>query len=151
MTIALTALTLFLAAAPEKHMKFDAVPEVVRTKVHQKYPQAKVIDAELETDARGQAVYEVKLTVGTVKTELSFTADGVLISEERVVPWKSVPAAVQKALVSSAAKDLKVERVEEVTEGDVVTWELAGKRADGKRVEVVIDRQGKVEVKAATE
>lgn len=151
MTIALSALMLLLSATPEKHMKFETLPEVVRTKVHEKYPHAKVIDAELETTHDRKTVYEVKLSVAGAVTELSFTAEGNLVSEERTVPWKSVPDEIQKAFAASAAKDLKIERVEEVTEGETVTWELAGKGTDGKRVEVVIDRKGTVVVKAATE
>ena len=152
MAITLCALTLLLSAAPEKQVKFETLPEVVRTKVHEKYPQAKVVGAEAETNRDGKTVYEVKLSLAAgAKTEISFTAEGVLVSEERVVAWKSVPAEIQKALATSPVKDLKIERVEEVTEGETVTWEIVGKGADGKRLEVVIDRKGTVEVKAATE
>ena len=130
MPLTLCAITLLLTATPEKHVKFESLPEVVRTKVHEKYPQAKVLGAEIET-SEGKTVYEVKLSVAGARTELSLSAEGAIVSEERVVAWKNVPVEVQKALAGSAAKDLKVERAEEVTEGGSVTWEITGKRADG--------------------
>ena len=149
-TMMMCALSLLLTAKDEKHLKFEALPEAVRLKVNEKFPKAKVVDAELEKGPDGKEVYEVKVLLAGAKTEVSLTAEGTIVSLERTVEWKNVPADVKKALAASAAKDLKIERAEEVTEGEVVTWELAGKRG-GKRFEVVIDAKGAVEVKAATE
>ena len=150
-TMMACALTLMLSAKADKHVKFETLPEVVRARVQEKFPKAKVVDAELEKGRDGKDVYEVKLMVEGAKTEISITPEGTVVSVERIVAWKSAPAEVKKALASSAAKDLKVERAEEVTEGEAVSWEVTGTGKDGKRVEVVIDAQGGVTVKTATE
>ncbi len=144
----LFALVLSLAAAP---LTFETLPEPVRAQVHTKYPEAKVRSVEAEKGDDGKVVYEIKLTVAGARTELSIAPDGTLVSEERVVELKATPVEVQRAFAASSEKGLKVERVEEVTAGGVVTWEIAGRRANGKRVEVVIDAQGTVKVHPATE
>ena len=140
-------LVVSLAAAP---LTFEKLPESVRAKVQSRYPGAKVTGVEVEKD-EGKVVYEIKFTLAGAEIEVSVAPDGKVVSEERKVALKDLPQAVQKAFASSAEKALKVERVDEVTEGGVKTWEIAGLRADGKRVEVVIDAQGVVEVHPATE
>ena len=93
----------------------------------------------------------VKFTLAGAQTEVSVAPDGTVVAEERKIALKDAPAAVQKAFSSSAEKGLKIEDVEEVTESGVMTWEISGRRADGKRVEVVIDVHGTLKVHAATE
>jgi uncharacterized membrane protein YkoI len=151
MTTLACAVALLMTAVPQKHLPLEALPDVVRAAARAKYPHGTVLEAERETGHDGQAVYEVKLSVAGAKIELSVTAHGVLVAEERVVAWKSAPASVRQALEGSTANDLEVERAEQVIEGEQVTWEVVGRRADGRRVEVIIDSRGMVQVKPATE
>lgn len=142
MTHAITLL-LTLATAP---LTFDQLPAPVRAAVHTKYPDAKVLGVEKEKND-----YEIKMTVDGAGTELTVAFDGTVLAEERVVAFKSMPAQLQKAFADSPEKTLAVERVEEVTEKGEKTYEIAGKRADGKRVEVIITAKGQLTVKPATE
>ena len=87
-------LMLALGAAP---LTFDRLPEPVKAAVHKALPAATVISVERE-QSKDKLVFEVKLKQAGQVIELSLSADGTLVSEERVVKLADAPAYVRKAI-----------------------------------------------------
>ena len=69
--------------------------------------------------------------------DLLFDAAGALIEVEEEVASDTLPAAVQTALKARG----KVQKVEAVTKGSVVTYEAEIEK-NGKKSEVVVDGRG---------
>lgn len=127
------------------------VPDAVTKTIHDTYPKATVKSVEEEHE-HGKVVFEAKLDLGTDgATELSIDPSGVLVSEERVISFAQLPAEVKQGLAKSAFAKATVERIEKVTEGGAVSYEITVR--DGKRrVEVVFDAKGTMSTShAATE
>lgn len=124
----------------------STLPAPVRAALSSKWPKAKVLKVEVEEKQK----FEVELSSPEGAFEVTFAADGSLLGEERVMPLTAAPAAVQKTVASWTG--FKVERVERVTEGKVVTWEIVARPAKGGSVEIVLSNEG-AELKrgAATE
>lgn len=142
--LALVASLLVVTAgrADEEKVPLDKVPAAVLDAVKAKYPGAELTGAEKETE-KGATVYEVALKDKGQKIEATFKADGTLVSVEKEVAVKDLPRAVADALHSKYA-GAKVKKAEEETEGDKVTYEVRLVTAEGKKMEVVFDRSGKV-------
>lgn len=140
-------LLLALGAAP---LTFDKLPEPVKAAVHKALPGAAVISVERE-QSKDKVVFEVKLKQAGQVIELSLTADGTVVSEERVVKLADAPAHVRKAVSEALPATAKIEQVEQVTEGGVTTFEVTARKADGKRVELTIQPDGSTRTEPATE
>ncbi|MEO6954389.1 MAG: PepSY-like domain-containing protein [Polyangia bacterium] len=102
-----TAISLFVVialAAPvhasDKPIEASAVPKPVIAKVHTKYPAAKILGYELETED-GQTSYEVKIADGARQLEVLCSADGAIVAEEEKIAIADVPARVRDALKNS--------------------------------------------------
>lgn len=126
---------------------FEKLPEPVRAAVHKAFGNAKVVSVDEEKE-EGKVVYEVKVKHEGNLVELSLHADGTVISEERAMKLEEAPAYVRNAITTAGGK---VETVEQVTEGGVVTFEAVVRKADKSRVELVIGADGGVQSKPATE
>ena len=129
-------------AAEEKKIPLDKVPAAVLGAVKAKYPGAELTGAEKEKE-KGVTVYEVALKDKGRRIEATFEADGTLVSVEKAVSVKDLPRAVADALDAKYPK-AKVKKAEEETEGDKLTYEIHLVTAEGKKMEVVFDRSGKV-------
>jgi uncharacterized membrane protein YkoI len=141
---------LLLSLVAEKKISFDQLPAPVKAAVQRAFGKSKILSVEEERE-EGKLVYEVKAKHEGHVVELELTGEGTVIAEERQLKLEEAPAAIRQAVTSSLPAGGKVEGVEQVTEAGVVTFEVAVKKADGARVELIIQGDGGVVVKPATE
>lgn len=139
----MTLTALLLAASP-------SLPPAVRDALAKVWPKAHVVRVEREAKA-GKVGWEVALKVDAQAFEATFDDAGHLLAEEHVVTLDALPAAVRDALKAATPKGATFERVEQVTEGDHVTFEAVVKPTKGERLELVVDTDGHVTQHAATE
>ena len=66
----------------ETEMKESALPQAVKAAIAKDFAGYKIDEIEKSTDANGAASYEMEAVKGKVKLEISFDADGKLISNE---------------------------------------------------------------------
>lgn len=128
-------------------LAFEKLPEPVKAAVFKAYPDAKVMGAEEEQD-EGKLVYEVKFKHGAQVIELSLSADGQVVAEEKVIKLEQTPELVRKALAGALPAGAKIERVEQVTEAGKETYEADVRNKDGSRLELVVDSKGAVVTKS---
>lgn len=114
----------------------STLPAPIRAALSSNWPKAKV----LKVDAEKKEKFEVELRSTEGAFEVTFAADGSVLGEERAMPLTSAPAAVQKTVASWAG--WKVERIERVTEGKIVTWEIVARPAKGSSMEIVLSSEG---------
>ncbi len=124
-------------------LPFEKLPAPVKAAVFKAYPDAKVLSAEEERE-EGKVVYEVKFKHGAQEIELSLSVDGQVLAEEKVVRLEQTPEVVRKAIAGALPAGARVESVEQVTEAGKETWEAAVRKADGSRIELVVDANGSV-------
>jgi uncharacterized membrane protein YkoI len=136
------ALVARVRADEEEKIPLDKVPKAVLDAVKAKYPAGELKGAEKETED-GKTVYEIALKDKGQNIEATFKPDGTLVSIEKEIALKDLPKAVAEALDAKYPK-ATVNKVEEETEGDKVTYELQLVTADKKHLEVVFDPTGKV-------
>ena len=98
--------------------------------------------AEKETE-NGKTVYEIKIKDKDQKLEVSFTPEGTLTEIEKTIDVKALPKEVTDALDAKYPK-ATLEKAEEVTAGDKVTYEVRLTTAEKKKLEVELDAKGKV-------
>ncbi len=131
MLISLTLL--FLSADPQG----ASLPGPVRSALSSRWPQAKVV--KVETEKPGQLEIELTSPEGTF--EVTFSSNGQLLGEERAIELAAAPAPVQKTVGSWAG--WKVLRIERVTEGKVITFEILAQPQQGAPQEIVLAADGK--------
>jgi hypothetical protein len=130
------------ARADEEKVPLDKLPKAVTDAVKAKYPGAKLTGAEKEKE-KDQTVYEVALEHKGQKLEVTLKPDGTIVSVEKEIAAKDLPKAVTAALDSKYPK-ATIKKVEEITTGEKVTYEVLLVTAAKKRLEVVFDTTGKV-------
>lgn len=138
-----TSLALLLSAAP-------SLPPAVREAVAKTWPAARVVRVEREGKPAKPA-WELSLKDGDRAFEATFDDAGHLLAEEHAVPLDALPPKVRDALKAATPKGATLERVEQVTEGERVTWEAVARPAKGERLELVVDGDGHVMQHPATE
>jgi hypothetical protein len=131
------------AAQEESEQKLERkeVPAAVLAAFAKLYPKAEVIGYTKETDEQGRTVYEVESTEGGVHRDVTFLADGSLVSIEESVEFSALPAAVQQA-VKKKYPGAKVVLAEKISKGGRVAYELH-LEVEKKEVELVLDASGK--------
>ncbi len=123
----------------EQQISRKGVPAAVLAAFQSSYPNAKIKGYSKETD-KGQLVYEVESEEGTVTRDVTYTADGTLVSVEETVDTSALPAGVQAALDKNFPGG-KIRKAEKITKSGVVTYEFKIKH-NGRTTEVVFDPEG---------
>lgn len=126
--------------AQEQQVRRKGVPEPVLTAFEKAYPNATVKGYSKEKDDAGQVVYEVECEEGKVKRDVTYLADGTLVSIEETVEASEWPLAV-RAAVDSKFPGGKVLKAEKIIKGDTVAYEFQV-RHNGRKTEVVFDSEG---------
>jgi hypothetical protein len=142
-------------AKNEREVTLEQVPAAVRATVLKEAGDHKV--TEVQEITRGDVTtYEAEWVVGGDEVEITVAADGKLLGKktepadddeedggknEKEVTLDQVPAAVQATILKEAG-DHKVTEVQEVTRGDVRTYE-AEWVVGGDEVEVTVAADGK--------
>ena len=115
------------------------LPAPVRATVEAQVAQGAKLRG-LSTDMEnGQREYEAELTVAGKHRDIAMDATGRITEQEDAVKLASLPAAAQAAL----RKQGTVARVEAVSaQGKFEAYEAVVRKANGKRVEVRVDKAG---------
>lgn len=141
-----TVAVLSLAAlAGEVKLTESQMPKPALDAVHRKYPAAKVLGFEKETED-GKTIFEVKLTVGTERVDVGLSAEGKILAEETVITADALPAEVKSGLARSPYAKWSVTKVEKIIENEdssKPTYEVQLKSGPA-RTEVVLDAAGKI-------
>ncbi len=135
----------------EQKLTKKDLPAAVLASFEKSYPKAEIKEVGKETKD-SVTTFEIVSVDGKAKRTVAYLADGTLTEIEEVVSEKDLPDAAKQSLAKDYPKG-KVEKIEKVTKGDVVTYEA--KVVSGKeQTEVVFDSTGKLvksEKKAGTE
>ncbi len=130
------------ADGKEEKVPLDKVPKAVLKAVKAKFKGAEVVGALTEKD-NGKLVYEISLKQGKQKIDVSVTPDGKIVSIEKIIAVKDLPRPVTEAIDGKYPK-AKIRTAEEVTEGGKKSYEVLLVTADREKIEVVLDRTGKI-------
>lgn len=127
--------------AKEEKVPLDQVPKAVLDAVKVKFPDAKLAEAEKETED-GTTTYEIELDHKGQEYTVSATAEGKITEVEREVEIKDLPKAVTDA-IKKKYPNAKMEEAEEVTADNKTTYEVAVKNGK-KELELTLDASGKI-------
>jgi uncharacterized membrane protein YkoI len=144
-SVALAAFVLLgtaAARADEEKVPLDKLPKAVTEAVKAKFPGAELVSAGKETE-NGQLLYEVALKHKGHKMDVTFKADGTLVSVEKEITAQDLPKAVAKTLADKYPK-ATFTKVEEETKDGKVTYEVVLVTAEKKTFEVVLSPDGKI-------
>jgi len=132
------------ARADEEKVPLAKVPKEVMDAVKARFEGAKLLGASTEKED-GKTVYEVSLTYKGHHHDVTVQPDGKIISIERTIPAKDLPKAVAEALAAKYPK-ATYKTVEELLKGDgkLHAYEVLLETAEKKKLEVVLDPDGKV-------
>src|SRR3989442_1564341 len=101
--------------AKEQTVTLQQLPPAVQAAVKEQSKGATVKGFSVETD-KGKKVYEAALLVNGHAKDISFDANGTIVSVEEETTLDKIPAAARTAL-EKAARTGKIVIVEVVTEG----------------------------------
>src|SRR5262249_17356136 len=132
------------ARADEEKVPLEKVPKAVMDAVKARFEGAKLLGATTEKED-GKTVYEVSLTYKGHHHDGTLQTDGKILSIERTIPAKDLPNAAAEALAAKSPK-ATYKIVEELLKGDgkLHAYEALLVTADKKKLEVVLDPDGKV-------
>jgi uncharacterized membrane protein YkoI len=139
MAIGVLVSALVLAQDSERKVKMQDLPAAVQKAVKAYGADAKIRGLATEMD-KGKMVYEAELTVGGHSKDVTFDADGQVLSVEEETTLANIPAPARAAIESAAGKG-KVTEVETVTEGGKTFYE-AQVKTGGKKSEIKVDATG---------
>jgi len=140
--LVLAALVLGVTAAPlagERQIERKDVPAAVLAAFAGAFPKAEIKGYSTEEE-NGQTVYEIESVEGLVTRDVTYTADGAVVSLEETLDTSALPRGVKSALKKTFPKG-KVLKAERITKGTVVTYEFQIE-LNGQKTEVVFDPQG---------
>jgi uncharacterized membrane protein YkoI len=133
--LAMSALVagLVLAQDSEKKVKMQDLPAAVQQAVKDYSKDAKIRGLATEMD-KGKKVYEAELTVAGHSKDVTFDADGHIVSVEEETTLANIPAAAREAIQRAVGKGKIVE--------DGKTFYEAQVKTGGKKSEVKVDASG---------
>jgi uncharacterized membrane protein YkoI len=135
------------ARAQEEKVPLDKVPKAVHDTIKKRFPKAEVNSASKEAED-GKTVYEIQLTDAGHKCDVTVTPEGKLVSIEKTVAEKDLPAKTAATLKAKwpGAKYEIIEEVTHVKDGkeSMDYYEVLMTTADKKKLEACVDADGKV-------
>jgi uncharacterized membrane protein YkoI len=132
------------ARASERRLQMKDLPAAVRQTVLEKTKGLTIVEIEEEVE-NGQTFYEVETETGGRTHDIKIDATGAVVEMEQEVTLDAIPEAARTAIEREAG-DATIERVEAVTDDGVTVYE-ATLRKDGKKSEVVVTSEGKLQGK----
>lgn len=126
----------------EEKVPLDKVPKVVLKAVQAKFKGAELVSAQTEKED-GKILYEINLKDKGHTVDVSVTPDGKIVSIERTISAKDLPRSVAEAINSKYPK-AEHKRIEEITEDGKTSYEVLLLTVDKKKIEVVLDPDGKI-------
>ncbi|QVL31456.1 PepSY-like domain-containing protein [Telmatocola sphagniphila] len=141
--VAVLAILLQVAGlqADDDKIPLDKLPKAVLEAVKAKYKGAELVEASKEVE-KNVTSYEVIIKFKGEKLEVTLTSDGKIEAVEREMEAKDLPKAVSDS-IKAKYDGYTISKVEEVTKGETVTYEILVKKGD-KKVELTIGKDGKI-------
>jgi hypothetical protein len=145
--LAALILTAGTASADEEKVTLDKVPRAVLKAVKARFPDAKLLKAEKETE-NGKTVFEIGLKNMEQSIEVTLTPDGTIIEIEKQIAAKDMPKVVAAALEDKYPK-ATYRMIEEVIkvkdkEEKLAYYEVLLVTAAKKKLEVSVTPEGKI-------
>jgi hypothetical protein len=137
---AILALT-FVTSAQEQSVKRSQVPKAILEAFAKAYPNATMKGFSKETENK-QTVYEVESVEGKTSRDITYAADGTVISLEESMPFSALPATVQATFKKEFAK-AEIRTCEKVVEQGTTKYELLVITGSA-REEVVLGADGAI-------
>jgi hypothetical protein len=138
--IATAAVSLSVVLAAEKKIGPQDLPAAVQKAVPDETKGAQIKGYNQETE-KGKTFYEVETMLNGKSRDLLFDASGALVEVEEEIAIDSIPPAAKAAIEKRAAGG-KVNKVESVTRGHIVSYEAEITSKTGKRSEVAVKPDG---------
>jgi uncharacterized membrane protein YkoI len=126
----------------EGKVSLDKVPNAVLKAVKAKFKGAELVSASTEND-NGKLVYEIVLKDKGQNVDVSVSPEGKLLSFERTLAAKDLPRPVRESINKKYPR-AEYKRIEELTEDDKTSFEVLLVTSSKKKIEVVLDRDGKI-------
>ena len=125
---------------PETRVKLQDLPPAVQeaVKMHSKGATVRGFAKEVKD---GRTLYEAEMTVKGRTRDLTFDAQGRIVSDEQQTTLSEIPAAARAAIQKAAAGG-KLTLVEKVIEGSSTSYEGHITKA-GIETEIKVDANGK--------
>ena len=134
--LALGLLVTVAAWAESKKLKYEDLPPAVQITVDAQTSGAKVWEYTAET-ADGKTLYRVNLFTHHRPRVITIAADGALVSTDDRIPWQSIPADVQTALLAAARPGTLGEFHSISKDGKIVSYSaLVDNQGDKRRISV---------------
>jgi uncharacterized membrane protein YkoI len=130
------------ARAADEKVPLDQVPKPVMATAKAMYPGAKITAAVKEVED-GKTTYEVTLKDKGDSIDLVIKPNGTLVVIEKLIDAKDLPKAVA-ATINAKYPGATIKKAEELTEGDVISYEVGLTTADKKSVGLTLDPKGKI-------
>jgi curli biogenesis system outer membrane secretion channel CsgG len=127
------------ASAQEASLTKKQVPKAVLDAFAKAYPKATTKGFSRETE-KGKTSFEVESVEGAVHRDVSYSADGSLLSIEESIAYADLPEAVRAALAKEAPKGT-ASSCEKITKGDVTEYEIVV-RSGRKKEELLFSARG---------
>ena len=134
--IALGLLVTVAARAEAKKIKYEELPPAVQITVDAQTSGVKVWGYTMDAD-NGETLYRVNLFTNHRPRVITIAADGALVSTDDRIPWQSIPADVQTALLAAARPGTLGEFHSISKDGKIVSYSaLVDNQGDKRRISV---------------
>ena len=129
------------AAWASQQTKLSDLPAPVQVTVKAETTNATLVGISKETE-KGKTIFEVETKVGGKTRDLLVDATGTVIEVEEEIDPAAVPSAV-KATIDKQSAGGTVQRLERLTRGAAVSYEVVLKKA-GKTTEITVNPDGTI-------
>ena len=131
----------FLTFAQEQAVKAKDVPKPVLDAFRKSYPHAQIKGYSKEKE-KGVLTYEIESTEGKTHRDVTYTAEGTLVSAEESMKSSDLPEAV-KTTIQKEYPAYSISRCEKISADSTIQFEVVVKK-EKKQIELVLDQQGKI-------
>jgi uncharacterized membrane protein YkoI len=128
------------AVAADSKMKLSDLPPAVQATVKEQTKNATLGNISKEVE-KGKTMYEVESIVNGKSRDLMVDSSGKLLSVEEETTLEAIPAAARAAIQKKVGGG-KINKVEILTQGSIVSYEAAYTGKNGKNAEVGFNADG---------
>ena len=129
---------------PETRVKLAELPPSVLATARERFPGAEMLKAEKENED-GKTVFEITLVFKGQRLEAEFDPSGEYLEMEVSIELSKLPTAVKNALEERYPKATYRHAAMVTNKDGAVSYEVIVQTADGKRGEIVIGPDGRIE------
>jgi hypothetical protein len=127
-------------AIAESKLRVEDLPASVQKTVKEQTQNGKLVGLSKEKEA-GNTVYELETTVNGKTRDLMIDSVGAILTVEDEVALDSIPTAAKNAIQERVAGG-KITKVEALTKGSEVSYEIAYITQSGNKAEYGVNADG---------